>query len=337
MLTKNMTSLAILETRLAAIVVRLFSSGTTIRNLRRLTGGASRETWAFEAVPDGKPLPLILRRAFGGDRRGEQAIALENEALLVRLAHEAGVPVPKIHYVLQPQDELGSGFIAEFVDGETLGGKIVSDERFSQARRSLAFRCGEVLATIHRIPATKLAMLANISTETRLEELYRRYRSLDPRPVFSLAFKWLREHIPPYSPSPRLVHGDFRNGNLLVGTNGLHAVLDWELAHVGDPVEDLGWICVGSWRFGKIDKPVGGFGTREDLLAGYRAGGGNPPGADHLRFWEVFGSLNWGLMCATMTSVFRSGLDSSVERAMIARRASETEIDLLTHILPQGY
>ena len=69
------------------------------------------------------------------------------------------------------------------------------------------------------------------------------------------------------------MHGDFRHGNLIIGPDGVRAVLDWELAHLGDPMEDLGWICVNSWRFGEIDKPVGGFGTREELFAGYEAAG----------------------------------------------------------------
>jgi aminoglycoside phosphotransferase (APT) family kinase protein len=124
------------------------------------------------------------------------------------------------------------------------------------------------------------------------------------------------------------VHGDFRNGNLIFDQTGVAAVLDWELAHVGDPMEDLGWICVNSWRFGFIDKPVGGFGSFEDLAAGYEAGGGAPVDRGAARWWEVFGTIRWGAMCAAMTASFR-GADPSVERAMIARRTSETEIDLL--------
>ena len=129
-------------------------------------------------------------------------------------------------------------------------------------------------------------------------------------------------------PESRLVHGDFRNGNLIIGTDGVRAVLDWELAHLGDPMEDLGWICTNSWRFGSIDLPVGGFGEREDLFRGYEeAGGVVDPGRVH--FWEVFGSLKWGIMCMSMYSVYRSGADRSVERAAIGRRSSEAEIDLM--------
>ena len=148
------------------------------------------------------------------------------------------------------------------------------------------------------------------------------------RPVFELAFRWLREHLPP-AVTPVLVHGDYRHGNLIIGTQGVHAVLDWELAHIGDPVEDLAWLCIPPWRFGELDKPVGGFGQREDLLAAYERASGRSIDRARLAWWDVLGSLRWGIMCADMPKWLRSGRDTSVERAMIARRASESELDLL--------
>ena len=123
-----------------------------------------------------------------------------------------------------------------------------------------------------------------------------------------------------------------RNGNLIVGPEGVRAVLDWEVVHVGDPMEDLGWICVTSWRFGNIDKPVGGFGSRQDLFAAYGAESGRAVDPDRVKFWEVLGTLRWGLTCAGMALEFLDG-DRSVERAAIGRRASETEIDLLSILL----
>ena len=92
--------------------------------------------------------------------------------------------------------------------------------------------------------------------------------------MFELALQWLKRHRPPEPARLSLVHGDFRNGNLMVDDDGLRAVLDWEMAHLGDPMEDLGWICVNSWRFGRHELPVGGFGTREQLFAGYVEAGG---------------------------------------------------------------
>jgi aminoglycoside phosphotransferase (APT) family kinase protein len=138
----------------------------------------------------------------------------------------------------------------------------------------------------------------------------------------------LRKTAPPPI-APVLVHGDFRLGNLMIDDAGLVAALDWELAHSGDPGEDLGWICTPSWRFGAIDKPVGGFGDVDALLQSYwAAGGSSAVDAARVRWWTMMGSLKWGVMCLIMYRAFEAGLDRSVERAAIGRRASETELDL---------
>jgi aminoglycoside phosphotransferase (APT) family kinase protein len=114
----------------------------------------------------------------------------------------------------------------------------------------------------------------------------------------------------------------------MVGAEGVRGVLDWEIAHRGDPMEDLGWIQVESWRFGG-ELPVGGFGASEDLYAGYQAAGGRAVDPARVHFWQVLGTLKWGIMCVMMYAGFAQGFDRSVERAAIGRRASETEIDLL--------
>ena len=128
-----------------------------------------------------------------------------------------------------------------------------------------------------------------------------------------------------------LVHGDFRHGNLLISPNGVEAALDWELTHIGDPLEDIGWVCTNSWRFGVQDKVVGGFGDLPDLLAGYEDAGGGRIDPEEVRTWIVYGSLKWGIMCMRMYQGFLR--DRSVERAAIGRRSSETEIDLINLII----
>jgi aminoglycoside phosphotransferase (APT) family kinase protein len=239
-------------------------------------------------------------------------------------------------HVLQPRDELGTGFIMQRVEGETIPRKILRDEKFAQARPKLARQLGEVLAAIHGLALSQLPELRRMTAAKEIAELERDYRGFDwPRPVFELALRWLRDRDPGPPAETTLVHGDFRHGNLIIGPDGLRAVLDWELAHTGDPMEDLGWICVNSWRFGEIDKPVGGFGSREELFAGYEKTGRRvDPG--RVTFWEVMGTLRWGIMCCGMMQRFRSGPEHSVERAMIGRRASETEIDLLRLLAPRA-
>ena len=307
---------------------RLGASGVT--DVTRMSAGATQEIWRFLLVRDGVAAPLVLRRAPGGDRITETGVGLETEAALIEAAGAAGVPVPPVPYVLTPDDGLGHGFLMGFVEGETLGGRIARSEALAGARVGLARQCGEILAKLHAVDPAAFPSLRHAGAAELLEQYRETHRATDyPRPVFEMAFRWLGAHCPPPPSTPKLVHGDFRNGNLMVGPDGVRAVLDWELAHVGDPMADLGWICVNSWRFGVADKPVGGFGQREDLWSGYEAAGGAPVDRAQAKWWEVFGSLRWGVMCAGMTASFR-GADPSVERAVIARRSSETEVDLMT-------
>src|SRR3981081_2161702 len=309
---------------------------TGVANAIRLSGGASQETWSFDIMhPDGV-IGAILRRAPPGyGASPSRAAGLDAEATLMQLAHDAGLPSPRVLHVLTPQDELGTGFIRARIEGETIARKILRDAQFAKARPILARQLGKVAAGIHNLPASKLPKLRQMTATKEIADLEQEYRSFDwPRPVFELALRWLRAHDPGPSEQVTLVHGDFRHGNLIVGPAGVRAVLAWELAHTGDPMEDLGWICVNSWRFGEIDKPVGGFGSREELLAGYEAAGRRVD-PDRVRVWGVMGTLRWGVMaCGTMKR-FRLTPEHSVEGAMIGRRSSETEIDLLRLLAPR--
>lgn len=147
--------------------------------------------------------------------------------------------------------------------------------------------------------------------------------------MFELALRWLEDHEPAHSDPAVLVHGDFRNGNLIVGADGVRAVLDWELAHLGDPMEDLGWFCVNSWRFGNVDLEAGGLGTRAQLLAGYEAESGRRVDEGRVHYWQILGTLKWGVTCDAMGLAWRNGSDRGIERLAVARRASEVEVDLL--------
>jgi aminoglycoside phosphotransferase (APT) family kinase protein len=324
------------EELLARCVAAWCAGATGIANAARLSGGASQETWSFDIVhPDGD-IGAILRRApVGYGAAPDRAAGLGAEAVLMQQAYAAGIPSPRVMHVLSPADELGTGFIMGRVDGETIPRKILRGEKFAAARPKLARQLGGVLAKIHALGLPQLPELRRMTAASEIGELERDYRSLNwPRPVFDLALRWLRDNDPGPSPEVTLVHGDFRHGNLIIGPDGVRAVLDWELAHFGDPMEDLGWICVNSWRFGEIDKPVGGFGSREDLFAGYEAEARRVDPA-RVHFWEVMGTLRWGVMCCGMMQRFRSGPDHSMERAMIGRRSSETEIDLLRLLAPR--
>ena len=306
----------------------------SVRGLKRLSGGASQETWAFEAtLPDGTLRRQVLRRApAGADRRSTDKAGLATEARLIGLAAAAGVPVPTVRCLLPPEAALGEGFVTDWLPGETLGARVAAAER-----AALAWQCGQALARIHALPAAQLPPLRSTQPAAEVAHLrdwHARHGTV--RPVFQYALRWLAARAPADA-APALVHGDFRNGNLMVdlAEDRLVGVLDWELAHLGDPMADLGWLCVASWRFGHPERPVGGFAPLAPLFEGYRAAGGRVDEA-RVQWWQVLGSLRWGVMCEGMGQAWLSGTEPVMERAAIARRASENEIDLLALLLPRS-
>jgi len=307
----------------------------TVVDLRRLSGGASRETWSFDLVDgSGARHGFVLRRDPGG-HTGESARATEYRLLVAAAA--GGVIVPRVRHLLEPGDELGDGFVMDRVDGETIPRKILRDDEFAAARPRLARQCGEVAARVHAIDTGSLPSLPVQTAESQVAQ----YREVldtfgEPHPAFELGLRWLADHVPSAPAEPRLVHGDFRNGNFIVGPDGLRAVLDWELTHLGDPVEDLGWLCVKSWRFGVADRLVGGFGDVPDLRAAYEAAGGRPFDDATLRWWIALGTLKWGVICIGQAFTHLTGVVRSVELATLGRRVAETEWDLLD-ILDGGW
>lgn len=298
--------------------------GAEVHELRRLSGGASRETWSFDVRREGadRPEPLILRRDPVGAPKGGMAV----EARLFAVAGAAGVPVPRVLHASDDPAVLGSSFLVmERIEGETIPRKILRDDEHAAARAGLAAQCGEVLAKLHAIPPESVEGLAEQDPVSEFMEMLDTLG--EPHPAFELAFRFLAANRPP--PARRsIVHGDFRNGNFIVGPEGLRVVLDWELAHVGDPIEDLGWLCVKSWRFGAA-APVGGFGTYEELCDAYAAAGGGAVDLDALRWWELMGTVKWGIMCILQATAHVSGAVRSVELAAIGRRVCEVEHDVL--------
>ncbi|HZT67224.1 MAG TPA: phosphotransferase family protein [Acidimicrobiales bacterium] len=297
--------------------------GLEVEGVVRLSGGASRETWSFDARrSDGSVEQLILRRDPPGAPKGGMGI----EAAVITAAAGAGVPVPRLVAASDETAALGSAFIVvERIEGETIPRRVLREPALAAARRVLAEQCGQILAALHSVPPEAVP---GLQSPDQLEQYRQVLDGLgQPSPAFELAFRWLGSNRPPPT-GEAIVHGDFRNGNLLIGPDGVRAVLDWELVHLGDPMEDLGWLCVKSWRFG-VDRPVGGFGTYEQLISGYEAGGGRKVDRDALRWWEVLGNLKWGIMCMMQASAHLSGALRSVELAAIGRRVCEVEWDLL--------
>jgi aminoglycoside phosphotransferase (APT) family kinase protein len=302
----------------------LADPGVQVGGLRRLTGGASRETWFFEATcAGGEVRPLVLRRDPPGRPRVD---GMSTEAHAIASAAGAGVPVPAVLAHGDDVERLGAPFmIMEWLAGETLARRILGEEQYRAMRARLAHECGDILARIHRIEPRTVPGLRAYDPVGDLREQLDLYSEASP--VFELGLRWLAANRPDPGPAA-VVHGDFRNGNLIVGPEGVRAVLDWELVHVGDPMEDLGWLCVRAWRFGSA-QPVGGFGAYAQLFDGYARRSGTPVDGDAVLWWEVLGTLKWGLGCMKMASEHLAGDVRSIERAAIGRRVREQEYDVL--------
>ena len=324
--------------KLERVVLAHITGCKGLLEVDRLSGGASQETYRLVVKTSGGQQRLALRRTPGGEYAEitPQHPGLDVEALLMQSALAVGVPEPEVYYVLQREDELGDGFLMEWLDGEALGARIVRSPEFEAIRPKLAYECGRVLAKIHSIDLDATGLrerLWEIPPAEFVEQTWERYRLLDtPQPMIDYAARWLMDNLPEQHETA-LVHNDFRNGNFLLSPDGIVAVLDWEVAHVGDPMRDLGWMCTNSWRFGASD-PVGGFGQYEDMFKGYEDESGKAVDPDHVKFWEVFGSFWWSVGCLGMAEHYRSGPDQTVERPAIGRRTSECQVDCVNLLIP---
>jgi aminoglycoside phosphotransferase (APT) family kinase protein len=304
-----------------AAVLQPILGDVSIENLHTLTGGASRTTWAFDAVTDERR-PLILRTGSPDDVHA----GMELEARVQQRAAAAGAPVPHILAADNSPAALGNPYlICDAIGGETIVRKI-QRSLDDNGREHLLQQCAQALAAIHRAdPAGVGLSQADQLTEwrDRLEEMR------DTTATFEWAFRWLNRHRPTPSPQ-RLVHGDFRMGNLIVDESGLAAVLDWELVHIGEAYEDLAWFCIRAWRFGAPeDLGAGGLGSVESFLFAYEAAAGTTVDRDAFRWWLALATLRWGVICRFQAERHLSGETPSVELAAIGRRVAETEWDVL--------
>lgn len=327
------------EDKLAKCLAGHIDGYQSLTKVERLSGGASQETYRIEIESDTGARLLAMRRAPGGEKVEPTPghPGLDVEALLMRSAREVGVPEPEVYHVLQDEDELGDGFVMEWLEGVALGARVVRSPELDLIRPRLAYLCGEILAKVHSVDLAATGLnkkLDVIEPAAYIEQTWQRYRDFDTaQPMIDYAGRWLMDHCPS-DVEVALVHNDFRNGNIMFSPEGVVAVLDWEVAHIGDPMRDLGWICTNSWRFGRSDLPVGGFGTYEDLFAGYESVTGVPVDPERVKFWEVFGSFWWAIGCLGMAEHYRSGPDKTVERPAIGRRSSECQVDCVNLLIP---
>lgn len=309
-----------LSTLLPPFMMRVAGAGD-LSNLTRLSGGANMESWAF----DWGGGAYVLRRAPSAEYMEGRPYGHPVEAALVRAAHAGGVKAPEVIGVLSDADGMGTGYVMRRVIAEVSPAKILA-----APPPSLVADLGRELALIHALPRAAIpAEIPVMDTAAALAELKARFLSYGgDRPAIALAVKWCEDHLPEPA-DPVLVHGDYRMGNVMVDADGLAAVLDWELAHLGDAHEDLAFGCMTVWRFGMLDKPAFGVGSLDDYFTAYEAAGGRPVDRDRFKYWLVYRTLWWALGCLQMGQAWRSGADTTVERVVVGRRTAEQELDII--------
>jgi aminoglycoside phosphotransferase (APT) family kinase protein len=345
-----------------------FGREVGVRGLELLAGGASRRIFGFEAEVAGEAAPLSLVARFDalpGRIRGSGV----DEYALVDAAYEHGVAVARVycrgrvadvetpvHHGERSVREEEHFYVMQRLAGQAIARRLLRESSYAQARDVLPQQLAHSLARIHaidtgdpRVASLRVGVGLGAETveqreaESAPEPLgdfacseIERYRSLlaaaapaHPMPVLSLTARWLERHRPPLT-KEAVVHGDFRIGNVMFDEQGLTGVLDWELAHLGDPLEDLGWLAVRAWRFGNDDRPIGGLCSREEFWALYEREGGVRVDPAAARYWEIFGNWKWAIICVMQGASHKAGPVPDVELAAIGRRVAETEWEILS-------
>ena len=217
------------------------------------------------------------------------AITKKIEAKVQKIVKKNDIPVPLIIKEFDESSGVGSGYVMEFILGETIPRKILRDEKFAQIRPNLTYRIGEILAKIHQTDLSEIKELEKMTFYDSLNKLYEVYSSFnEPQPVFEYVFNYLAK-VNIKKKNNVLIHGDFRLGNFIVSENSIESIIDWELAHIGDPSEDLSWACVKSWRFGNNSKRVAGLGDLDDLIKGYESISSETVDRFELDAWQIYG------------------------------------------------
>jgi aminoglycoside phosphotransferase (APT) family kinase protein len=315
---------------LAEAVRRRLGAATRIENVVVATLGGSNRTLIFDAVDGAGARQRLVSRQETYQGPHSPFLPPGDQFRVMDLVHRAGFPVPRPVFEYDTADGMGGGFVSEFVAGETFPKKIIESAEFAEVRPVLVRQFGELLALLHGLPVDSFLFLA--SRADSIDALRAQRLRIDAygqwRPALELGLRWLERNRPPAEPNA-LLHGDFRVGNVMVGPQGISAVLDWECTHLGAPHEDMGWLGMRSWRFGQRQLPVGGLSDWPPFIASYESASGRRVEREWLRYWSIFGLMRWAVLNLMQGFGHVEGTRRGLVFAACGRNADLIEYELL--------
>jgi aminoglycoside phosphotransferase (APT) family kinase protein len=314
-----------------------FGRPVQISNLEPLSAGARRHNLAFDAAVGVHTLRLVATIV----PSSIELVPVGAEVAVRALAGAHGVPVPDVVATCTDSSYVGSPFVlSERIDGETVPRKVLRLVRSEGIGERVAQQLGEAMGHLHGIdPELAPPQLPGDADGDPAENLVAEVEDgvgalLADRPVFALALRWLHDRLPERPRHRAVLHTDMRNGNLIVGPDGIRAVLDWEGARrFGDPMADAGWSALRMWRFREDDREFGGFAARAPFVEGYEHAGGQFD-IERFRWWKVASTFRWGVGLAAQAAAHLDGRVPNIVMAASGRRIPEIEWDLLMQIRP---
>ncbi len=317
------------------------ADAVAVSDLRRIPGGASRETWAFDA--SWREDDREVSRGFIM-RRDPDASLLETdrdvEFQVMDAVWREGIPVPRMFWLENDGAWLDRPFfLMERVDGcETSPTNVLMTPQFFASRGRIAEEFVRILARIHALDWRKLGLeslgVPKDEASCGLMEIEKWegivvQDALEPQPVLRAACRWLRRHPPPPAQKIVLVHADYRTGNFLCSPDGqIKGVLDWEMTHLGDPLEDVAWAAIRPWRW-LGNELVGGLLERRDYYRRYEEASGLKVDEESVRFWELLGNVKLAAIFLTGARSFCEGRTRAPMMALLSRNNSRLELEIM--------
>jgi aminoglycoside phosphotransferase (APT) family kinase protein len=318
--------------KLQLALKRRYGEAARVENVSIATLGASNRTLLFDLVEPVGQRRLVLRQE---TVKSEVSpfISPHDQFEILNVVYRHCVPVPEPIFELELEDDLDVGYVMACVEGETLPKTLLNAPEFAVARQRFAAQTGEIFAKLHAIDPREVAFLEKVvdSVDPLAAQISRYDAYCEYHPGLDVGIRWLENNRPKEKPRV-FVHGDYRNGNVILSPDGIEAVLDWECAHIGSAMEDFGWVCLRAWRFGNINQPVGGFGPRDEFYQAYTSNGGQAIDEDEIRWWEIFGSLRWAVLNMMQADGHIRGVRRSLPFACCGRNTSMIEYDMLMTI-----